>query len=89
MNAQKTLVIFALVAALGLVTVAGVDMLLSIQEAEAGCERGKAVNQALRSSNGKCFDQGTFSFSADEGEDESESANEDEDESEDVDETEE
>jgi hypothetical protein len=34
-NTQQTLVIFALVAALGLVTVAAVDLLLTMQEAEA------------------------------------------------------
>jgi hypothetical protein len=60
MNAQKTLVIFALLAVLGVVTVVAVDMLLSIQEAEAGCERGPAVNKSLEKSKGKCFDRGIF-----------------------------
>jgi hypothetical protein len=60
MNAQKTLVIFALLGALGVVTVVAVDLVLSIQEAEAGCERGRAVNKSLEKSNGRCFDQGTF-----------------------------
>jgi hypothetical protein len=54
------LVIFALVAALGMVGIAVIDLILSVQEAEAGCERGPAVNQALRSSNGRCFDRGTL-----------------------------
>jgi hypothetical protein len=61
---EKTvsIAIIALVAALG---VLGVVILLAVmtipvQEAEAGCERGKAVNQSLQKSNGRCFDQGTF-----------------------------
>ena len=60
MNAQKTLVIFALIAALGMVTVVAVNIMLTAQEAEAGCERGRAVNQSLQKSNGRCFDRGTF-----------------------------
>ena len=47
MTPQKTLVIFALVAALGVVTLVAVDLVLSIQEAEAGCERGLAVNRSF------------------------------------------
>jgi hypothetical protein len=32
----------------------------AIKEANAGCERGPAVNQSFFKSNGKCFDRGTF-----------------------------
>ena len=52
MDAQKTLVIFALVAALGLVTVVAVDVMLTMQEAEAaGCRTSRAVN----ASKGRCI----------------------------------
>lgn len=33
-------------------------MTIPLQETEAGCERGPAVNQSLLKSNGKCFDRG-------------------------------
>ncbi len=54
--------VIAIVAALG---VLGVVMVLvannlALQEADAGCERGKAVNRSLERSGGKCFDRGTF-----------------------------
>jgi hypothetical protein len=49
----QTLVIFASVAALGLVTVVAVDLVLTIQEAEArGCPGG---NPAFEASKGRCF----------------------------------
>jgi hypothetical protein len=61
---EKTIsiAVIAIIAALG---VLGVVLLLEVmtipvQEAEAGCERGPAVNQSLLKSNGKCFDRGTF-----------------------------
>jgi hypothetical protein len=61
---EKTvsIAIIALVAALG---VLGVVILLAVmtipvQEAEAGCERGPAVNRSFERSSGKCFDRGTF-----------------------------
>jgi hypothetical protein len=59
-NNQLTLI--AIVAALALLGVVMVLVAnnLAIQEAEAGCERGKAVNQSLQKSNGRCFDRGTF-----------------------------
>jgi hypothetical protein len=60
MNTQRTLVIFALVAALGLVTVVAVDLVLTMQEAEAGCEKGGAGSHAFNQSKGRCFDRGTF-----------------------------
>ena len=62
MQNNNQLAIIALVAALavlGLVMVL-VAQNLAIQEAEAGCERGKAVNKSLEKSNGRCFDRGTF-----------------------------
>jgi hypothetical protein len=58
MDTQKMLVIFALVAALGLVTVVAVNVMLTVQEAEAGCERGAAGSHAINQSKGRCFDRG-------------------------------
>jgi hypothetical protein len=51
--------IVAALALLGIVIVLAV-MTIPVQEAEAGCERGPAVNQSLLKSKGKCFDRGTF-----------------------------
>ena len=52
MDTQTTLVIFALVAALGLVTVVAVDLVNTMQEADAaGCRTSQAVN----ASKGRCF----------------------------------
>lgn len=49
----QTLVIFALVAALGLVTVVAVDVMLTAQEAEArGCS---AASTAANASKTRCF----------------------------------
>jgi hypothetical protein len=61
-NNTTSIAIIALVAALSLLGLVMVLVAnnLSLQEAEAGCERGKAVNQSLAKSNGKCFDRGTF-----------------------------
>jgi len=53
MDTQTTLVVFALVAALGLVTVVAVDIILSMQEAEAG--GGCQTSQAFNASQGRCF----------------------------------
>jgi hypothetical protein len=48
---NSTLMIFAIIAALGLVTVVAVDMILTAQEAEArGCTRSVAAN----ASQGRC-----------------------------------
>ena len=62
MENNTTLAIVAVVAALGVL--GGVMVLvannLAIQEAEAGCERGRAVNKSLEKSSGRCFDGGTF-----------------------------
>jgi hypothetical protein len=61
---EKTvsIAIIAIVAALGVLGVVIVlaVMTIPVQEAEAGCERGAAVNRSLERSNGKCFDRGTF-----------------------------
>jgi hypothetical protein len=57
MNNQNTLVIFALVAALGLVTLVAVDITLIAQEASGdkpptkGCRNSVAIN----ASQGRCF----------------------------------
>jgi hypothetical protein len=61
-NNITSLAVIAIVASLallGIVLVLAV-MTIPVQEAEAGCERGKAVNQSLQKSNGRCFDRGTF-----------------------------
>jgi hypothetical protein len=57
-----SIAIIAIVTALGVLGVVIVlaVMTIPVQEAEAGCERGKAVNQSLQKSNGRCFDRGTF-----------------------------
>ena len=53
MDTQTTLVIFSLVAALGLVTVVAVDLVLTMQEAEA---RGRSTSTpAVNASKGRCF----------------------------------
>ena len=61
METQTVVVLFALVAAFGLVTVVVVDILLTIQEAEAfppqkprGCNRSVAAN----ASQGRCVEPG-------------------------------
>jgi hypothetical protein len=52
METNYTLVIFALIAALGLVTVVAVDVILTVQEAEGvGCNRSIAAN----ASKGRCI----------------------------------
>jgi hypothetical protein len=49
---QTAIVLFALVAAFGLVTVVAVDIILTVQEAEAkGCRTSIAVN----ASKGRCI----------------------------------
>ena len=55
MNIESTMVLFALVAALGLVTVVAVDVLLSMQEAEAKCRIG---GTGYNASKGRCFGRG-------------------------------
>ena len=52
MITQKILVIFALIAELGSVTLVAVDIILAAQEAEAnGCRSSQAVN----ASKGRCI----------------------------------
>jgi hypothetical protein len=52
METNSTLVIFAIIAALGLVTVVAVDIMFTIQEAEAkGCRTSRV---AYNSSQTKC-----------------------------------
>jgi hypothetical protein len=59
---NTTFAIIAIVAALALLGVVMVLVAnnLAVQEAEAGCEQGPAVNKSFAKSNGKCFDRGTF-----------------------------
>jgi hypothetical protein len=59
---NTTFVVIALVAVLALLGVVIVlaVMTIPVQEAEAGCERGRAVNKSLEKSSGRCFDGGTF-----------------------------
>jgi Flp pilus assembly protein CpaB len=55
METQTAIVLFALVAALGLITVVAVDIVLTTQEAEAaGCK----TSQAFNASKGRCFGRG-------------------------------
>jgi hypothetical protein len=51
MNIESTMVLFALVVALGLVTVVAVDIMLTAQEAEAKCRIGGTGYNASR---GRC-----------------------------------
>jgi hypothetical protein len=59
---NTTFAIIAIVAALALLGLVMVLVAnnLALQEADAGCERGPAVNKSFVNSNGKCFDRGTF-----------------------------
>jgi hypothetical protein len=53
MNIESTIVLFAVVAALGLVTVVAVDVILTAQEAEAkGCPVGTPAPNASKT---RCF----------------------------------
>jgi hypothetical protein len=53
MDTQTTLVIFALIAALGLVGVVAVNIIVTTQEADAaGCDAG---GRAFNASQGRCF----------------------------------
>jgi uncharacterized low-complexity protein len=58
MEPRSTLVIFALVAALGLVSVIAVDILLTAQEAEAQKPRGCNRSVAANASQGRCGEPG-------------------------------
>jgi hypothetical protein len=52
-----SIAIIAIAAALGVlgVVVITVAVTIPLQEAEAGCERGPAVNRSFESSSGRCF----------------------------------
>jgi len=53
---NTSMVIIAIVAALALLGVVAITIVtIPLQQAEAGCERGPAVNQSFAKSNGKCF----------------------------------
>jgi hypothetical protein len=55
MDTQTTVVIFAILVALGLVAIVAVDILLTTQEAEAkGCRNSIAAN----ASQGRCISPG-------------------------------
>jgi hypothetical protein len=57
MNTQNTLVVFALIAALGLVTLVAVDLILTMQEADAAKPptQGCRTSTAFNASQGRCF----------------------------------
>ena len=55
MKTQPAIVLFALLTALGLVTVVAVDVMLTAQEAEA---RGCRTSIAFNASQGRCFGHG-------------------------------
>jgi hypothetical protein len=58
MNIESTIVVFAMVAALGLVTAVAVDVILTIQEAEAQKPRGCNRSVAANASQGRCVEPG-------------------------------
>jgi hypothetical protein len=58
MESNSTLVIFAIIVALGLVTVVAVDILLTAQEAEAQKPRGCNRSVAANASQGRCVEPG-------------------------------
>jgi hypothetical protein len=58
METQTAIVIFALVAAVGLVTVVAVDVILTIHEAEAQKPRGCNRSVAANASQGRCVEPG-------------------------------
>ncbi|MFL6371519.1 MAG: hypothetical protein ACJ70P_00115 [Nitrososphaera sp.] len=53
---NTTFVVIAIVAALALFGVVAITIVsIPLQQAEAGCERGRAVSQAFNASQGRCF----------------------------------
>lgn len=58
MISEKTLIIFAIVAVLGLVSVIAVDIMLTAQEAEAQKPRGCNRSVAANASQGRCVEPG-------------------------------
>ena len=55
MNSQQTLVIFALIAALGVLSVQVVDPVKLLEAEAAGCTSGAAARTAFNAGKGKCF----------------------------------
>jgi hypothetical protein len=54
MNAS--IAVISMVAALALFGVVAITIVsIPLQQAEAGCERGRAVSQAFNASQGRCF----------------------------------
>jgi hypothetical protein len=49
------LVVIAILAALALLGAVAVTVLIIAPQAEAGCERGKALSIAFNASKGRCF----------------------------------
>jgi hypothetical protein len=58
METKSTLVIFALIAALGLVAIVAVDIILTAQEVEAQKPRGCNRSVAANASQGRCIEPG-------------------------------
>ena len=58
MNIEPVMVAFAVVAALGLVTAVAVDVILTMQEAEAQKPRGCNRSVAANASQGRCVEPG-------------------------------
>jgi hypothetical protein len=58
METHTAIVLFALVAAFGLVTVVAVDIILAAQEAEAQKPRGCNRSVAANASQGRCVEPG-------------------------------
>jgi hypothetical protein len=58
-TSMEIIAIVAALALLGVVIVLAV-MTIPVQEAEAGCEKGRAGSHAFNQSKGRCFDRGTF-----------------------------
>ena len=84
MESKSTLVIFALISALGLVMVVAVDMVLTSEEADAQKPRGCNRSVARNASQGRCVEPGVGpqADEADEA-DESDESDESDDEEED------
>jgi hypothetical protein len=56
MTTITSMAIIAMVAALALLGVVVITIVtIPLQEAEAGCERGRAISQAFNASKGRCF----------------------------------
>jgi len=58
MNTESTMILLAVVAALGLITAVAVDVILTMQEAEAQKPRGCNRSVAANASQGRCIEPG-------------------------------